>query len=353
MLPPAHVAIFAALSTTARGLITAGAIVLAGIAIGFIVDRVIVGSIRRLAISTSGKIDDIIANALKGVARWGFFLAGVYFALPFLPLPASIDDKVTIGMRLAVLIMAIFVVARFASGIAEHYAHRILPSSASLAKVMVNAVVLCIGMLVIFQTMGIQITPFLTALGVGGLALALALQDTLSNFFSGMQILALKQINPGDYIRLDTGQDGYVFDVGWRNTTLRMVNNNIVIVPNTKLAQAIVTNFTLGDPDFNVRLTVGVAYGSDLEKVERVSVEVARAVVARIDGAVKEFDPILRYHTFAESSIQFNLVVRCTEFAEQFLIQHELIKELQQRYAREGIEVPFPIRTVVMKGGAS
>ena len=323
---------------------------LAGFVVGAIVDRLVIGGIRRLATVTQAKLDDIIIGALKGIARWVFFLIGVFVALPFLPFYESIDDKVGMGSRLAVLILSTIVAARFASGVAVQYAHKILPASVSLAKIIVNAVVFLIGMLVIFQTMGIQITPLIGALGVGGIAVALALQDTLANFFSGIQILALKQINLGDYIRLDTGQDGYVHDIGWRNTILRMVNSNRVIVPNTKLAQAIVTNYSLEDPDVSVRLAVGVAYDSDLEKVERVAIEVARDVVGRLEKTSKEFEPTVRYHAFGESSIEFNLNVRCTEFAEQFLVQHELVKAIHRRFTAEGIEIPFPIRTMVMKG---
>jgi small-conductance mechanosensitive channel len=97
------------------------------------------------------------------------------------------DKEITVGFRIAVLVVAVVVVARFASGIAAHYAHRLLPSSVSLAKVVVNVIVMIIGLLVIFQTMGIEIGPMIAALGVGGLAVALALQDTLSNFLRGHQ----------------------------------------------------------------------------------------------------------------------------------------------------------------------
>jgi small-conductance mechanosensitive channel len=340
---------FAAITSVARGLITAGSIVVFAFFVGLVVDRVVIGGIRKLAQSTPGKMDDIIIGSLSGVARWAFVLAGLYFALPFLPLPGHIDHEVTVGTRIAVMALAIFVAARFASGIAAHYAHRILPSSVSLAKIIVNAVVFSIGILVIFQTMGIQITPVITALGVGGLAVALALQDTLANFFAGIQMLALKQMNPGNFVTLDTEQSGYIVDIGWRNTTMRMVTNNIVIVPNTKLSQAIVTNYSLENPAFSVRLAVGVAYDSDLEKVERVSIEVAREVIARVEGTVRDFDPLVRFNAFADSSINFNIVVRCEDYGHQFLLAHELIKALHRRFGAEGIEIPFPIRTVVMK----
>jgi small-conductance mechanosensitive channel len=342
---------FSAISGTTRSFIIAGAIIAGFSLLGFVVERVLVAGLRKLASTTDIQLDDIIISSLRGIARWGFFFAGLFAAIPILPLPAHLSDEITIASRLVVLIFAIVVVARLASGVAGHYAHRLLPSSVSLAKIVVNAAVMTLGLLIIFQTMGIKITAMLTALGVGGLAVALALQDTLANFFSGIQILASKQINIGDYVQLDSGQEGFVTDIGWRAATLKMLNNNIVIVPNTKLSQAIVTNYSLQERDFAVRTTIGVAYDSDLEKVERVTIEAAREVAKRVEGATAEFDPVVRYHTFGDSSIQFNVIMRYHDFGAQFLAQHELVKTLHERYRREGIEIPFPIRTVITRGG--
>jgi small-conductance mechanosensitive channel len=240
-------------------------------------------------------------------------------------------------------------VARFASGIAVHYAHRVVPSSASLAKIVVNAAVFLIGLLVIFQTMGVQVAPIITALGIGGLAVALALQSTLGNFFAGIQILAQKELHTGDYVVLDGGQEGYVLDVGWRATTLRMLGNNLVIVPNTKLVDAIIVNYALPSRPFSVLLQVSVAYGSDLGKVERVAIDVAREVSQRVEGAVKDFTPLVRFHTFGESGVNFTLVAQSEDVPAQHVIKHELVKALHQRFAAEGIEIPFPVRTVYLR----
>jgi small-conductance mechanosensitive channel len=340
---------FSAISTTTRDLLTAAAIVVGALIIGIVVDRVLVGSLRKLAASTEGKLDDVIVNALKRVAIWAFLLTGVFIALPLLPLPESWDHHISQGSRVAIMLVAVFSVARFASGVAAHYAHLVVPSSASLAKILVNIIIFGIGLMVIFQTMGIQITPIITALGVGGLAVALALQPTLANFFAGLQLLSLKEVSPGDYVQLDSGQEGFVHDIGWRSTTLRQVRNNLVIVPNTKMTDAIITNYTLPSLPFGVLLGIGVHYSSDLEKVERVSIEVAKEIMKRVDGTVKDFEPVVRFHTFGDSSINFNLIVQCQDFPAQYLATSELVKAIHKRYDEEGIEIPFPIRTVIMK----
>jgi small-conductance mechanosensitive channel len=340
-----------AISGTSRAYIVAGGIVLLFTVAGLLIERVLVAGMRRFARSTDIKFDDIVIDSLRGVARWGFFLLGVFAALPALPLPLSMSQHITTAGRLVVLGFSIVIVSRFASGITTHYASRLFPSSVSIAKIVVNVIVMTFGLLIIFQTMGIKITPILTALGVGGLAVALALQDTLANFFSGLQVLASHQINVGDYVHLDGGQEGFVNDIGWRSATIKMLNNNIVIVPNKKLAEAILINFSLEEREFAVRTSLGVAYDSDLEHVERVTLEVVRDVIARTEGAVKGFEPLVRYTAFGDSSIQFNVIVRYSDYGAQVLAQHELIKALHKRYRQEGIEIPYPVRTVIMRGG--
>jgi small-conductance mechanosensitive channel len=206
-----------------------------------------------------------------------------------------------------------------------------------------------IGLLVALNGVGVSITPMLTALGVGGLAVALALQEPLANFFAGLFITLAGQIRLGDYVRLDSGQEGYVADFSWRSTRLRMLANNLVIVPNAKLAQALVVNHDLPSRDLAVIVEVGVDYASDLDAVERVVTEVGRDVMATVPGGIAEFAPFIRFHTFGQSSIDFTVILRAREYVDQYLIKHEFIKRLHRRFDEEGIVIPFPIRTLVSR----
>jgi small-conductance mechanosensitive channel len=205
------------------------------------------------------------------------------------------------------------------------------------------------GFLVILQALGISITPMITAMGLGGLAVALALQDTLANLFSGIFIIASKQVKPGDWVELDSGQKGYVADVTWRNTTIKELPNNMVIVPNSKLASTTITNYHQPVQEMALRIEVGVSYESNLGKVEQVTVDVAREVMRTVEGGIPEFEPLIRYHTFDDFSINFTVILRVKEYVDKFLVRHEFVKRLHERYGHEGIEIPFPIRTVHMK----
>ncbi len=125
-----------------------------------------------------------------------------------------------------------------------------------------------------------------------------------------------------------------------------MLPNNIVLVPNDKLAKSIVTNYYLPEHDLSVLVKVGVHYGTDLERAEAITIDVAREVMREVKGGVPEFEPFIRYNEFADSSINFTAILRAREFTDQYVVKHEFIKRLQARYATEGIVIPFPIRAI-------
>jgi small-conductance mechanosensitive channel len=170
-----------------------------------------------------------------------------------------------------------------------------------------------------------------------------------ADFFARLFITLAGQIRVGDYVELDSGQEGYIVDFSWRSTRLRMLANNLIVVPNARLAQAIVVNHHLPSQDLAVLVPVGVDYGSDLRHVERVVVEVGREVMTEVPGGVPEFKPFIRYHRFGDSSVDFNVILRAKEFVDQHLIKHEFVKRLHARFDQEGIVIPFPIRTVAQR----
>jgi small-conductance mechanosensitive channel len=208
-------------------------------------------------------------------------------------------------------------------------------------------VVWTIGGLVLLNSLGVAITPLLTALGVGGLAVALALQDTLSNLFAGVHILASRKVQPGDFIQLDNGMQGYVVDTNWRSTIIRQLPNNILVVPNATVASSIVTNYHLPEHEISVTVPCRVGYESDLDRVEQVTIEVGREVMQEVKGAVPEHEPTVRYTTFGDSGISFNVGLRAADISAQALIIHEFIKRLHCRYQKEDIGNSSPAETIV------
>jgi small-conductance mechanosensitive channel len=336
------------------GMVPPAALAAVGVLLGLLVRHSVLARFERRARLTPSQLDDILVHTLSGpTVLWGL-IAGMAVAIKTAA-PAPELERLLLRSLVALLIVSFtWALARLAGGMVRRYAITslgLLPS-ATLVTNLTRVLVYTVGALVLLQTLGVSVTPVLTALGVGGLAVALALQDTLANLFAGVHLLVSRQVRPGDFVELDTGQRGFVQDVTWRYTTIRQLPNNLTVVPNAKLASAITTNYDLPSSDLAVLVEVGVAYGSDLARVERVTIEVASEVMRAVEGGVPDFEPLVRYHTFAESSVNFTVIMRGQRYDSQFLIKHEFIKRLHQRYGREGIEIPFPIRTVHLGGKA-
>jgi len=319
----------------------------AGFVVGLVVERLLLGRLRRAARETAWGWDDFVVGSLGHAPTLLFTAAGAYIGL--LVADYAIAETLNRTMAVLLILAGTAVAARLVGGLVRYSTSRpgsALPSSSlltNLAKVLVYLV----GVVIILQNLQIPITPLVTGLGIGGLAVALALQPTLSNVFAGFQVLAAGQVSPGDYIRLDSGEEGYVLDIKWRNTTLQgLLDDHEIVVPNSKLADAIVTNFYLPRKVLWLRCDVGVGYESDLEKVEAVSLEVAHDVVRQFSGNVRGLTPFLRFHTFGDSSVDFTVHIPVEEFSHQFLLRHEYVKRLHARYRDEGINIPFPIRTL-------
>lgn len=317
--------------------------------------RIILGVyIARLARRTKTELDDIILGAVKTPIVLIFLILGTRFALTRVPFYQGIIEQYlpTVSLVLIVLITTI-AVTRIINRATRHYGLT-RPHLKSLVPILsktTTAVVYFIAFILILNGLGIDVTALVAGLGIGGIAIAFALQETLSQFFAGMYLMTDKPFKIGDYVKLDTGQEGYVVDIGWRSTKIRELPNNIITIPNSKMAGAIVIDYHQPVPEMSVLVQVGVSYDSDLEKVERVTIEVAKEIMKNVKGGVPEFEPFIRYHTFSDFSINFSVILRAREYTDRYLITHEFIKALHKRYKEEGIVIPFPIRTVYLKNG--
>ncbi len=290
----------------------------------------------------------VFRKSLSGLGRWMGLATGLGLALRYRLLPAEWQGDAVLAWKISCLLIATVFLARLVGRFVREQTlgfSNELPTT-SLVENVVKGLVYLVGILVVLQTLDISVTPVLTALGVGGLAVALALQDTLGNLFAGIQIIATRKIQPGQFIQLEGGQEGYVTDITWRDTTIHTLPNHMVIIPNAKLAASIVTNSYLPSMEIGTRVEVGVHYDSDLEHVERVAFEIAADVLKTFPGAVTEFEPAIRFREFADSSINMAIIFRAKEWADQFALQHEMIKALHKGFRKEGIAIPFPIRTL-------
>jgi small-conductance mechanosensitive channel len=325
-----------------------------GLLLGFVVERVVVRRAHAIAERTKIKWDDLIVSSVRGLVTIWFASGGVYLAMSVGTVDPLIVAGVTSVLTVAVIGAVVVAAMRLAGGTVEIVSGSSdAIQSSTLMVSLARLTVGLLGIILILQNLGIAITPLITALGIGGLAVALALQDTLGNLFAGVQIILSGQVRQGDYVRIAPGEEGWVTDVKSRNTTIHTFpDGNLLAVPNSVLASSIVKNFSMPRKALWVSIDVGVSYDSDLEHVEQVTLAVAQEVTQEVDGGVDSEEPVIRYNAFADSSINFEVRILVREFRSQPLVTHEFIKRLHRRYNEEGIEIPFPIRTVYMKSEA-
>jgi len=324
------------------------------VVIGFFVRRHLFVVLNRWAERSKGQLDDLLVVALRGP----FMLWVVILALHLATQSSQIPDRyaaILAKILLSLWIISLTVVAaKMAGAMIRLYSSHVpaaLPVT-TLTQNLASFMAVTIGALILLNTLGISVTPVLTALGVGGLAVALALQDTLSNLFAGFYVSLAGQVRVGDYLKLDSGEEGYVTDISWRSTAIRALANNMIVVPNAKLAQAIVTNYHLPEKRMSCSIPIGVSYDCDPDEIERILTEEAIAGGGVIPGLLSEPKPFVRFIPgFGDSSLNFTLICQVSEFVDQYLVQHELRKRIFKRFRKEGIEIPFPIRTVYMKTG--
>ena len=304
------------------------------------------------AARTSTTIDEILLGTIRYPSLYWCIALGLHIGILFTDIPARYVELFAKTINVLVILSITFALASFSGAVFSNFLQRSnLPlTRTGLAQGMVKGGIVAGGLLVVMGTLGISVAPLLTALGVGGLAVALALQDTLANLFAGIQILMEKTIRVGDFIRLDSGQEGYVADISWRTTRVRMLPNNMVVIPNSKLTQSVITNYHLPEKRMSLLIPVGVGYGTDPELVERILVEEALGACDETAGLLREPPPFVRFIPgFGESSLEFTLICQVAEFTDQYLAQHLIRKRIIRRFAVEGIEIPFPQRTLHLR----
>ncbi|WP_067488601.1 mechanosensitive ion channel family protein [Actinomadura hibisca] len=324
------------------------------IAIGIAVaSRMLAGRLNRRAGDTRWAWDDLAAKLLHDLAVPMSLLGGAWIAAEILiPNHDALNYTRKVLTAITIIIVSL-ALARLIAGIVTSVAmaRQGVAANVTIFANITRVLVLGIGLLVMLQSLGVSITPLLGALGVGGLAVALALQDTLANLFAGVHVLASKTIEPGDYIRLSSGQEGYVVDINWRNTSIRTLSDNIEVIPNQRFSDTILTNYHRPAQDMGLLLQASVAYESDLEQVEKVVIEVGQEVMAEVEGGVADAEVLVRFHTFGDSGIGFTVILRTGEFGDQFRIKHEFVKRLHRRFRAERIDIPLPVLRVRNENG--
>ena len=333
--------------------------IVCGILLGFIFKRFVHSRLKKAAERSNWAGDDAVLEAIEPHIVVWFFLGALSISVSKIEavqpqntyLISILNDYAPKFLTIVLIGSITLAIGNLAVSIFDLWARdqeKGFPSTTMFTN-FVRIAIYVIGILIILDALSISITPMITALGVGGIAVSLALKDTLTDVFAGLHILLSKKVQVGDFIQLDSGEMGYIQNISWRNTIMMERTNNIIHIPNTRLSSAIIKNFDSGDPSFSVKIPVGVGYSSDLDEVEKVTKKVINEIQSSMEETNNNYEPTMRFQNFGESSINLMVYFRGNRYGDQNPIIHQFIKTLHKRYSEEGIEIPFPMRTVIHK----
>lgn len=293
------------------------------------------------------KIDPELLKRMKTPSYFLVLFLGLYFAVQRLPLGEIGDLWISrIAFALFILIFTYFT-TRIVSVLISNWlkVQKHVDKTPVIFNKLISITLYLIAILLILNHFNVEVSPLLATLGVGALAIGLALQNTLANFFAGIHLISDKLIKVGDYIELDQTTAGYIEDISWRSTKIRTRQKTAYIIPNAKLVDSVILNDS-NTKGIEFTIACGVSYNSNLQKVEDVTLDVARSIQKTVKGAVKEFVATVRYINFGDSNIDFTTTLKAETVEDQIVMKHEFIKALKERFDKEKIEISYPVRKV-------
>ena len=321
--------------------------------LGIVTSRRFIAWVHAKAAVTSTEFDDAIVGAIKKPLWLIIVATGLALWARLVPMPSALEDYIdAIAKGAAVLMLVLFADAFVQTWMTQRQERsKVLRTSGGVLRSAAKAVIYLMGMLMVLSTMGIDITPLIASLGVGSIAVGLALQRTLEDFLAGLILAADQPIRVGDFVTLDPGLEGVVLSIGWRSCQLRTRDDMHVIVPNSKLAGATLINRSMPSRLVTFVVPVGVAYGTDLKRASDTALEVASEVLQSHPAGVQDYEPKCVYTDFGDSAVNFAVWLRATDWERHFGLKSAYIEALHRRFEADGVVIPFPIRTLDLPDG--
>lgn len=291
---------------------------------------------RRLEAS-AWRVGRIVTHALQGQALWWLaLLAPLALIRTWVPPDTSLRHVLDLLLAVGATYSIVTVIVKIIVGWLEQDTTRQKLATITLINNLIKIIGAIIFILMVLSFTGADLTPLLSFVIGSSLGLSLALQNPLSNLFAGIQIILTERVRPGHYVKLSSGTEGYITDVRWTDTYIRTLTNNLVSIPNSEMSKVEIINYELPNRDVVIPMTLSVVSDSDLDLVERVTIEVANEV---LQAVVKDSKAVLRFNDLTQGKLTFTVYLRCHSFVEQFTLKHEFIKRLSLRYQAEGIHL--------------
>lgn len=313
--------------------------------------------ILKLAAKTKTKVDDLIIEKTNKPISLVLFLIGLKLALVPIKIGTffgfNVDFIVSkiIGTLITIVIAHIIlrvldiIIDEWGKGFAQKTKSKLDEHLLSLLHRFSRIILVILTLLFILDLWGIKVGPLLASLGIAGIAVAFALQGTLSNIFGGVSLILDKSVKVGDVIKLDAETRGTVLDVGLRSTKIRSFNNEVIIVPNSKLVDSKIENYVLPDPSARVVVGFGVEYGSDVDKVKKVIL----GEIKKLKNVLKDPGPQVMFIEMADFSLNFSARFWVADYRERFKTKENATCLFYNALNKAKIGIPFPTRTVYME----
>lgn len=309
----------------------------------------------KLTSKTKFELDEKILRAIHKPVFQTIVIVGALFAVAYLRPPLRLNFYITAALKSLILIIWSITIFRLVGVVFTDIARKItdvtglgrelIPLFENLAKIFLIGA----AFMTFLSLWNVDITPLLATAGIAGLAVAFAAKDTLANFFGGISVFMDRPYKVGDYIVLDSGERGEVVAIGVRSTKIKTRDDILISIPNSILASTKIINESAPIPRFRLRVPIGAAYGSDIDKVEEVLLKIAK----ENEHMCKDPEPRVRFRSFGDSSLNFELLCWVDEPMLKGLVLHEINKAIYKKFKGEGITIPFPQRDVHVysKGG--
>ena len=307
--------------------------------------------LRKLAQRTPTDLHDRILSGLSWPTRMWVFLLALVPAVGHLRaqvVKPALARSLSVVFLVLVLVSVVAALSHLSLLVIAHVRRRQGHENevTSLTEIVVRTFWAVPALLLLFDRIGLNVTPYLTGLGVGGVIAGFALKDTLANLFAGFYVGAGGNFHKGDYVKLSSGEEGHVADIKWRLTTLRTLQGNLILIPNSKMVEAVLTNYSYPASRMAYGIEFSVGYATDLELLERIVLEEAKGAAAEQPGLLKQPAPSVQLTGFGESGLKFALSFWIADYKHQGEVADRLRRRLLVRFRKEGIQIPFPVRTI-------
>jgi len=329
------------------------AILVITIIIAYLAKIILKHVLKPLAKKTKTKIDDLIIKSLSSIIFYIVLLVGLKVSVQNLELKENVqtlfESIINTLLILAVSLLLLKIISNFAKQWMREWKFRTKTTADErlipLFQKILKTVVIILAVIFAFNAWKINISPLLTTVGIAGLAVGLAVKDTLSNILGGLQLVLDKTFKVGDKVELESGEMGVILDIGLRSTKLKTYDNEMIYIPNGYLANAKIKNFTHPDVSIRVNVNFGVVYGSDPEKVRQVVLE----AIKKIENVIEQPEPVVQFLKMSDFSLDFVARAWVKNYTEAYSTKLKMTDEIYNALNKAKIGIPFPTRTVYTK----